>query len=388
MSKRPCTCDRCDQTPGAAYTLEQCRRCFLFYHDDAANRAWGGPGLHGQPRRLPCQFRGAATGNMVSCPACKGSVQLKTFACSRHGSCTPVKKAPGTACCADCADYEPDTYSLVAPLGTRDQSLRWEGRSPRRPWQYRVTCILPHLGALDLLETCVGLLRCQTEPVYLVVVDTGSPPALCQDLEKLRDVDLEIHYVRGNGYTHSSEPVAVALDLGMARVNTEYIFLTHEDVFLKRRDTVSWLVGQCSAECPAVGWEMSPRPAAAGQWRGMVSHTCTVLHAPTMRRIGASWHMQRGRDLLGLGADYRANGWPDTETALNLVLRAQGVVPKLLGPEPNYTRHQTDHFDHARSLPGQRIYSPGSAFHRVAESYGSQALAEARQRLQKWQSVQ
>lgn len=57
------------------------------------------------PRAAPCLSLGSATGDVVSCSSCAGTVQLKTFACSVHGACTPQKPVAGTACCATCDDY-------------------------------------------------------------------------------------------------------------------------------------------------------------------------------------------------------------------------------------------------------------------------------------------
>ncbi len=192
----------------------------------------------------------------------------------------------------------------------------------------------------------------------MVVVDTGSPPAVCDRLERLRSDDCEIHFVRGNGYTHSSEPVCVALDLGMARVNTDLTFLTHTDCFPMRRDALAWLGSQCNETTPVVGWQMSERSWATAEWQGLVSHTFTMLHSRTMRKIGVTWHMQRGRDAYGYALDYTANGWPDTETSFGVVLKAHAIKPKLLGVEQNNERQITEWWDHARSVTGLRLYSP------------------------------
>ncbi len=72
------------------------------------------------PDAAPCRHLGGATGELVACPSCKGAVQLKTFACAVHGSCTPAKRAPGTACCVGCGQYEPapdyaTSHSRAAP---------------------------------------------------------------------------------------------------------------------------------------------------------------------------------------------------------------------------------------------------------------------------------
>jgi hypothetical protein len=104
---RPCTCDLCDLTPGASYTLEQCRFCFKFHHDDIANRAWGGPGLYGRRRYLPCRHLGEATGRTHTCSSCGTSKDHLVRACNLHGECLENTAAPGLRCCRICKDREP-----------------------------------------------------------------------------------------------------------------------------------------------------------------------------------------------------------------------------------------------------------------------------------------
>lgn len=113
-TKRPCTCDVCDKTPGAAYTLDQCRRCYKYHHRDETNLAWGGPGLP-YARPLPCRHRGQELGR-VACSSCRGSVQLKTFSCSLHMACTVAKPLAGYATCRTCPDYRPQ---LPEPVSQR-----------------------------------------------------------------------------------------------------------------------------------------------------------------------------------------------------------------------------------------------------------------------------
>jgi predicted GH43/DUF377 family glycosyl hydrolase len=72
-------------------------------------------------RELPCRFLGGADGGTVRCPSCTGTVDLKTFDCSKHSRCTPTKKAPHVACCVSCGDYAPKlpagpAWDMLAPL--------------------------------------------------------------------------------------------------------------------------------------------------------------------------------------------------------------------------------------------------------------------------------
>lgn len=335
----------------------------------------------------------------VECGSCTGRVAVKVYSCPIVRETTLSAKLHGVAgVCDSCRHWSPATasaspannsavdksaqsYALVSPIGT---GKKVEGVASKKPWEYHSTAIIPHLDTPDYLRVLIELLRRQTQRPYMVVVDTGSPPASADAIEQFRSEDVEIHYVRANGYSHTSEPVCVALDLGFARANTPLIFLTHTDCFPRRRDALEWLGNQCDINTPVVGWEMSERSWITDDWKGMVSHTFTMLHAETMRRIGASWHMGRARDQLGLGAGYRTDGWPDTETAFAYCLRAAGVTPKLLGSEVNYERQITDWWDHGRSLTGTKLYAAGSARAEAVGAYAGDALADAEARVNQW----
>lgn len=280
-----------------------------------------------------------------------------------------------------------DTFQLVAPVGTRDAPACWEGRAARKPWHYKATAILPHLDTPELLETCVALLRLQTTRPYIVVCDTGSPRDVCERIEQLRGEDLEVHFIRGGSYTHSSEPVARALDLGFACVNTEFIFLTHVDVFATRRDSIAYVVDQCSEACPVVGWEMSDRSAITDEWRGMVSHTWTALHTATMLKAGVTWHFERYRIMNGTPKQFKVRGFPDTETTPNIIFRERGIVPKILGPEFNYRLQETPWWVHVRSAPGMQIYGGGTEKYRKEQpALLARELERARERIEAWAS--
>lgn len=336
----------------------------------------------------------------VECGGCTGRVSLKVYCCEKRGEATLSRKLHGVAAvCDQCLHWSPapptspatasnstsetikDTFSLVSPIGT---GLKVQGIAAKKPWEYSSTAIIPHLNTPDYLRVLIELLRLQTKPPYIVVVDTGSPAKSADAIEQLRSDDVEIHFIRANGYCHTSEPVCVALDVGFARVNTPLIFLTHTDCFPTKRNALEWLGNQVSEACPVVGWEMSERSWITTDWKGMVSHTFTMLHARTMREIGASWHMGRARDQLGLDAGYRQDGWPDTETAFAYCLRAAEVPVKLLGPEVNYERQVTEWWDHGRSLTGTRLYGVGTSAGEAVGAYAGDALADARARVLEW----
>jgi DNA-directed RNA polymerase subunit RPC12/RpoP len=382
-NKRPCR----DQHPNPAATAYRCAGCA--FELSGLGEAFRRPGL--------CELLGQVT-RVVDCASCTGRVALKVFSCPKVGETTLTRKVPGvTGVCDSCRHWKPlpatspamasagehitDTFSRVSPVGT---GLKVEGAAAKKPWEYPSTAIIPHLATPEYLRVLIELLRLQTRPPYIVVVDTGSPFKVCDELESMRSDDVEIHFIRANGYCHTSEPVCVALDVGFARANTPLIFLTHTDCFPTKRNALEWLGDQVSETCPVVGWEMSERSWITDDWKGIVSHTFTMLHSRTMREIGASWHMGRARDQLGLNAGYRQDGWPDTETAFAYCLRAAQVPVKLLGPEVNYERQVTDWWDHGRSLTGTRLYAAGSSKGEAVSAYAGDALAEAEARVNEW----
>jgi hypothetical protein len=96
---RPCTCERIHDDPTAAYTPDQCRLCWLFHFDPDYRAAWGGA-AHDR-----CKHRGDEA-RRRRCSICRGTVELRVFACSLHRECTLGTQLPGIACCAVCPDYE------------------------------------------------------------------------------------------------------------------------------------------------------------------------------------------------------------------------------------------------------------------------------------------
>lgn len=274
------------------------------------------------------------------------------------------------------------TQTLIAPYlsGLNGQpGKRWEGTGQVKPWDRRVTATFAHLETPDLVGAVIGLLRLQTVPPHIIVVDTGSTQETCDQLERHRADDVEIHYIRSHGYLHSSAPVAAACDLAQALCTTEYLFLTHVDCFLRNRSYIEERLAQCDQHHPVVGYQMSPR-GETDQWRGMVSHTATVLHMPTWHRLGITWSFQR--TLADFDMTTSGVGWPDTETGVNLQLRALGIVPVLIGDETNYERHVDPNIDHCRSYPVSQLYLPD--YHRNAQQWVDAALVEAHARIDKW----
>jgi hypothetical protein len=251
----------------------------------------------------------------------------------------------------------------------------------RAPWDYQVTVAIPHLDTPETLPLLLELLALQTVRPYVLLLDTGSRPGTLTYLESLRGPGVEVHYLRAHGYRHSSAPVTTALDVAHALCRTDYLLHIHSDVFPRRRDLVEWLLGLCRPDQPVVGYEMSPRPGTNG-WRNVVSHTCTLLHMPTIRRCGATWNMERYWES-GEAAPPQ-DGYPDTEQPFDRCLRRAGIYPYLIGHDANYARSTDANIDHVRSLTGLRLHHRDTAQHRTAEANLLAACREARARIAAW----
>ena len=130
-----------------------------------------------------------------------------------------------------------------------------------------------------------------------------------------------------------------------------------------RRDLVEWLLGLCDAGQPVVGYEMSPRPATNG-WRNVVSHTCTMLHMPTMRRIGATWSFERYWES---GEARRSSTAIPTRNSRSTAASAGPGSSRTSSATTRITLvYMDDNIDHVRSLSGLELYNRGGGVQRRA----------------------
>lgn len=260
-----------------------------------------------------------------------------------------------------------------------------EGSLKQKPWEYAVEAVIPVLDTPDTLPLVVELLRLQTVRPYIVLIDTGSTPENFVKIEALRADDTEVHSLRFGGMRHPSDFPAVAMDLAFSMCRSDYLFTTHADVFLRRRDVIEELLGLCDPINPAVGYQMSPREH--DDWQRMVSHTCSMFNVPVMDSIGGGWSLRRLCNIHGL--DHKPNvfgaNWPDTEILVNYLLWENGFEAQLIGTEGNHCRVVDERIDHCRTLTAGRLYSPSYAVQ--CEAWVKDALAEAEERVMQWRNV-
>jgi hypothetical protein len=279
-------------------------------------------------------------------------------------------------------------FENLAPIRNRSPKEKpWQGSCAKKPWEYRVTAVIPVIDTFESLRLCVETLRMQTEKPYIIVVDTGSERGNIERILDMHAEDLEVHCIRHNGTIHPSDPVSMAMDMAQSMCRTEYMFATHSDAFLVRRDYLEWLLSMCGEEedglFPVVGYEMSPRQH--DDWKGMVSHTATMYHVPTLDRIGFGWSMRRLASICGLDSQEahpdRPN-WPDTEILGNTILREHGIPTKIIGHESNFERNRDENVDHARSISLGMLYSPD--YHTSSSQWFQEAMRDAATRIEHW----
>ena len=263
------------------------------------------------------------------------------------------------------------------------------GKVEKKPWDYACEAWIPVMDTTDTLPYVIELLRNQTKRPFIVLVDTGSTKQSFDYIEKLYgdEEDIELHRFRFKAVRHSSDFPAFAMDLAMSVCRTDHLFCTHSDVFLKKIDMLERLMMLCDDIRPAVGYQMSPRDHP--DWERMVSHTCTMLHIPTMDKINASWSLRRLCNRKGMefipNHPKMGNNWPDTEILLNYILWENNYKAKLIGTENNGERTNDEYIDHCRSLTASRLYFPKGA--NLRQAWVDDAIKMAKERISQWKSI-
>ena len=258
----------------------------------------------------------------------------------------------------------------------------WEGNCYLKPWEYPVTVAIPCLDTLETLPICIELLQLQTVKPFIMIIDTGTDFDKRDELEELRTDNVEIHYIDLHGVRHPSDYPAMAMDLAFTLCRSEYCFATHADCFLRNRNLIEEMLELCK-ENQVVGYELTPR--AHADWKGMVSHTASMYHMPTMDKIGFGWSLRRlcsQFDIVDYSPDPMKPNWPDTEILGNYILRKNNIVPCIIGHEENSSRTLDNNIDHFRSYTAAKLYSP-CHFNKINDWF-MDAKEEAIKRIEEW----
>lgn len=216
----------------------------------------------------------------------------------------------------------------------------------------------PPMTIAATIESC----NHQSTGAKFIVVNTDPDQTRAQDdLALLQENHKIITFnFGGKRWAHQSAPVAAAIDAATDLCETEYLFLTHDDCWLNHNRLFAWMIELIQHhDTPVVGYEMSPRSWITDQWKGMVSHTCTMIHVPTIKKIKARWDIEACLKRTDLSRT--TGGWPDTETGFGLALKGAGIKPFFIGHESNKPLYIDENITHRRSLTSHRIYQPATA---------------------------
>lgn len=278
-------------------------------------------------------------------------------------------------------------FKQIAPI--RDDfeiEFPWEGNCEIKPWSYQVSAVIPVIDTVDQIKTCVELLQLQTIQPYIVIVDTGSTDENYKQIESLRSKDIEVHSIKMNGTLHPSDFPAVAMDLGFSLCRSNFLFATHSDCFVRRINLIEDMLDLCINKSPVVGYEITKRMHK--DWKGMVSHTCSMYHMPTMDRIGFGWSLRRLANHFNI-KDHKPDptrpNWPDTELLGNYILRQNNIKPELIGTEENFMRTLDNNIDHFRSYTSGRLYS--QEYYNISHKWYLDAKEQAYERIKRWKDI-
>jgi hypothetical protein len=277
----------------------------------------------------------------------------------------------------------------------------YQGNIFKKPWDYQVTVVIPHIETPSLLERCVNLYKLSVPVPYILIIDTGSSEKTLNEIEKLRCENVELHYIRSHSYQHPSEPVALAMDLATLHCQTKWLFCTHSDCFLRDRYAIEELIEMSEKENnPCVGYKITPRThwringEICEDWKWMVGHTFTLFDRDFLDEYEICWSLRRGSIKKQWTRDAKINNPAispnviDTEVFINnSLLEKANKKPFIIGEEENYIRNLNRHFDHVRSFPSAMLYlNKNDDLRTKQDIWLKEAIEEADERIIKWTS--
>lgn len=111
-----------------------------------------------QSKKEGCIYFGEPTGETVSCPTCRGRVELKLFGCEVYGKCTMVKPVQGIACCngtksangtlvacpslsLEKEEEKPPDITVELKEIPKEEGMNGKPRAKALKWSYGVTTV-------------------------------------------------------------------------------------------------------------------------------------------------------------------------------------------------------------------------------------------------------
>jgi hypothetical protein len=273
---------------------------------------------------------------------------------------------------------------VTIPLDVPGFAVKHQGMCERKPWEYEVAVCIPTLNAAERLKLILSLYRLQTAKPYIILVDCGSNPRQFKAVEKLRAQDVEVHSLRLNGISNSSEVVSMAQDVALSVCQSRFLFSTHDDCFPTSQILLQYFRDLCSTT-KVCGHQLTPRPH--DDWNQMFGHTALMIDVGFALDKGLTWNMRRGMRRFGMNT-VEGDGWtrpnlPDTETGFNYLVQAAGVKPFFTGTERNWQRNTDGLIDHCRSAASSALYNHVYQT-KKNRPWLEKAMRDAKKRIREW----
>lgn len=258
--------------------------------------------------------------------------------------------------------------------------------------QASVMVAIPHRSTVPLLKAVLPLWRHQTVSPWIMVVDTGSTEKELADLDVLvrqGSINTLIQIEQPDDAVHYCGRIAQACEMAQMYAfgkNIEFLFHTHSDVFPMRRDLLEMYLRICRSDEPVVGYHMSSRDDRSGAlrelWRGMVGHTMTMCHCPTLKKHQILWSRKAAEERFGIKTLLK-DSW-DTEVTFNKSLREAGIKPLFLGFDTNYEKMVDCNHVHCRSYPSQSLFFSESDYAKKSAQWVADEIQSAAAREWAW----
>lgn len=228
----------------------------------------------------------------------------------------------------------------------------------QKTFEPTTTIIVPTAASSPTLTSVINTHDRQTESHRTILIETSGDPQAYFNLtiNQSERKNTRILAIEPEENCHPCRVITEAIDIGIAICDTEWAFLTHDDVWLNDTNLLKRLIEIAeNAGVPIVGYEMSPRGHCTEEWRGMVSHTATLLHTPTMQGLGMRWSLVEAHQTTPWSKE--KPGWPDTETNFGRQVKRLQIPQFFIGHETNDRHFEDDNITHRRSLTSHRVHS-------------------------------
>ena len=223
--------------------------------------------------------------------------------------------------------------------------------TPTMPTQPSIEIIIPTAHDSPTLDSVIRTHRRQTLQVGIHIIETSYETDRARNihLRYAGSTTIRVTWQPPRPAEHRCAVITDALDSAIATSRADWILLTHDDVWLKRQDQIAELLNlAATTRSPLVAYEMSPRQNCRNEWRGMPSHTLTLISRHYALENKLRWDITAA--IANTPTDQRTAGWPDTETNFGRRCKELKTPIHWIASENNEPHFEDAHIVHRRSL--------------------------------------